>query len=428
MSERVIVVGAGVIGAGVGLELARAGYEVTVVDQASAPGHGSTGASSAIIRYHYRHRDEAVLAWESGRRWMHWADYLGATDPTGMARFVKTGLLVLPGDVLDMTDALDNLRELDIEVDPLSPEELRARFPAIDPTRFGPPALPGDDAFWAERSEIGTAYWIPECGYVDDPQLAAHNLANAAESIGVAFRFNSRVTGIVRRNGRVAGVTLADGQRIEAAVVVNVAGPWSRSLNQLAGVLDDFNASTTPLEQEVISMPAPAGFGAAEGVCVTDADFGTYFRPAPGNTVVVGGMEAPCDPLRWLDNPEQARNNVSGPTWEMQSQRVARRMPTTQVPARARGIVGVYDVTQDWIPIYDRTNLDGYYVAIGTSGHGFKQAPFVGELMAGLITACEAGHPHDSEPLVVAAPWTGRSVNLGHFSRLRTVAPQAAMG
>ncbi len=77
----------------------------------------------------------------------------------------------------------------------------------------------------------------------------------------------------------------------------------------------------------------------------------------------------------------------------MQTQRVARRTPTTQLPACARGILGVYDVTQDWIPIYDRTNRDRYYVAIETSRHGFKQASFAGELMAGLITACEAGHP-----------------------------------
>jgi sarcosine oxidase, subunit beta len=108
--------------------------------------------------------------------------------------------------------------------------------------------------------------------------------------------------------------------------------------------------------------------------------------------------------------------------------RVARRMPNVRIPPRSRGIVGVYDVTDDWIPIYDRTALAGYYVAIGTSGHGFKQAPFVGELMAQLIQACEHGHPHDNEPLTVSASWTGNSVDVGHFSRRRHVVPQYGMG
>ncbi len=98
------------------------------------------------------------------------------------------------------------------------------------------------------------------------------------------------------------------------------------------------------------------------------------------------------------------------------------------IPGRVSGIVGVYDVTEDWTPIYDRTCLDGYYVAIGTSGHGFKQAPFVGVLMATLIDRVEAGHDHDAEPLVVRGAWTGVEVDLGHFSRRRTVVPQRGMG
>lgn len=98
------------------------------------------------------------------------------------------------------------------------------------------------------------------------------------------------------------------------------------------------------------------------------------------------------------------------------------------MPSRPSGVVGAYDVTDDWIPIYDRTSLRGFYVAIGTSGHGFKQAPFVGVMLAELVEACESGHPHDTDPVQVSAEWTGASVDLGHFSRRRTVVAQDAMG
>ncbi len=45
----------------------------------------------------------------------------------------------------------------------------------------------------------------------------------------------------------------------------------------------------------------------------------------------------------------------------------------------------------------------------------------VGLLMTSLIEACEEGHDHDSEPVVVTGPTTGLSIDLGQFSRRRTV-------
>ena len=106
---------------------------------------------------------------------------------------------------------------------------------------------------------------MPQCGYVDDPQLAAHNLAHAAEVTGAVFRYRSNVTAISRTRGRVTGVEMADGEFIAASIVVNAAGPWSASINELAGVLGDFATSTRPLEQEVISVPAPDGFAGSRG-------------------------------------------------------------------------------------------------------------------------------------------------------------------
>ncbi len=422
-----VVVGAGIIGAAIALELSRNGYTVTVVDAGPGPGTGSTSASSAIVRYHYANFDEAAIAWESAQRWATWATHLGDRDPAGMAKFHPCGLLLLPGALIDMDGPLVNMKALGIDVIELNADQVRDRFPALDPSRFGPPSRPDDDQFWVDPHGDSTAYWMPQGGYVDDPQLAAHNLAHAATGHGAAFRYRSQVTGVCRDNDHVLGVQLATGEQLDADVVVNAAGPWSAQLNTLAGVLDDFAPSTRPLEQQIVTMPAPDGFTTTSGACVADADLGTYFRPHPGDTLVVGGMEAPCDPLIWLDDPRQARDNIDADTWTTQTLRVARRLPTVGIPGRPTGIVGVYDVSDDWIPIYDRTALDGFYVAIGTSGHGFKSAPVVGELMAALITRCEAGHPHDTDPLLLPAPATGQTVNMGTFSRRRAVHAKAHM-
>ena len=50
---KAIVIGAGVIGSSIALELIRNGFEVEVVDKASGAGQGSTSASSAVVRFNY---------------------------------------------------------------------------------------------------------------------------------------------------------------------------------------------------------------------------------------------------------------------------------------------------------------------------------------------------------------------------------------
>src|SRR5207245_5653816 len=126
-----------------------------------------------------------------------------------------------------------------------------------------------------------------------------------------------------------------------------------------------------------------------------------------------------CDPLGWLDDPDRYDPTPTVPSYEAQVTRAARRLPDLAVPPRPSGIVGIYDVSDDWIPIYDRTSLAGFYVAIGTSGNQFKNAPVAGRFMAALVQACENGHDHDSDPVRFSAPFTRNEINLGHYSRLR---------
>jgi sarcosine oxidase subunit beta len=423
-----VVVGAGIIGSSISLELARSGWDVTVVDKGSTPGCGSTSASSAMVRFNYDSLPEAALAWEAAARWNDWERHLGAVDPAGMAEFIRTGLLVLDGELLDRERSLTFMAELGIPYEALDAAEIRKRYPALDPARLGPACRVEDDHFWDEPSgELG-GFVQEDSGFVNDPTLAAQNFANAAEQAGATFKWRSEVAGVMREDDRVAGVTLASGERISADIVVNAAGPWSVKLNAMAGVLDDFSTSTRPVEQEVISVPAPEGFGLEDGgTGVHDPDFATYFRPHPGGSIIVGSFEPPCDPLVFLDDADDHAEAVSADNWEVQSLRLARRLPGVQVPSQKSGVVSAYDCTDDWIPIYDRTSLDGYYVAIGTSGHQFKAAPFVGVLIASLVEAVESGHDHDADPVVVRGEWTGVEVPLSYFSRLRKVAAHDQM-
>ena len=214
----------------------------------------------------------------------------------------------------------------------------------------------------------------------------------------------------------------ASGDVLAAPVVINAAGPYSPVINEMAGVLEDFRIKTKPLRQEVHAVDAPPRFGLDDGgTVVADADLGTYFRPQPGGSLLVGGLEPACDPLVWLSSPDDCDPNPTVDVWDAQVLRLSRRLPEVRVPSRPRGLAGVYDTTPDWIPIYDRTALDGFYVAIGTSGNQFKTAPLVGRFLAELVDACEQGHDHDADPVRVECTHTPHAVNLGHYSRRRDV-------
>ena len=70
---------------------------------------------------------------------------------------------------------------------------------------------------------------------------------------------------------------------------------------------------------------------------------------------------------------------------------------------------------------YDQSDLAGFYMAIGTSGNQFKNAPIVGEMMADLIEACENGNDQDQNPINLHLQHIDRTVTTGFYSRLREV-------
>lgn len=417
----VAVVGAGVIGVSTALELSRAGFDVVVVDRLGGPGQGSTSASSAIVRFNYSTFAGVATAWEAKHCWEKWEDHLGGIDDVGMAQFHRSGMVFLDADVAPTSRFVSLFDAAGIPYEVWDADTLASRVPHIDTGRYGPPRRLDDEEFWADATDRLGAVWSPDAGFIDDPQLAAINLANAARRHGVRFRFGQQVVAVRRKGGRVAGLDLADGGRIDTPVVVNVAGPWSTQFNSLAGVGDDFTITTRPMRQEVHLVPAPAGYDSGGGVgpIVADLDLGIYLRGAPGGGLLVGGTEPQCDPLEWLDNPDEANRHPTQARYDAQVTRAARRFPRLTVPPIPRGIAGVYDVASDWAPIYDKTGLDGWYVAMGTSGNQFKNAPVAGRFMTAIITAVENGHDHDSSPVKWTGQHTGLTVDLGGFSRKR---------
>merc|ERR1740123_1312404 len=140
-----------------------------------------------------------------------------------------------------------------------------------------------------------------------------------------------------------------------------------------------------------------------DGCWIGDFDTGVYIRPATGGRLCIGSIEPTCDLQHDLESPDEFDDYLSEPC-ERQVYRAALRIPTLPIPRSARGVSHMYDKSDDFVPIYDKTALPGFYTAIGTSGNQFKNCGVVGQLMAKLIQECENGHDHDKEPLQFMLP------------------------
>jgi glycine/D-amino acid oxidase-like deaminating enzyme len=421
MTRHAVVVGAGVIGCSVALELRRRAYRVTVVDRNGEAGHGTTSASCGVVRRYYSQPGMIAMAQEASEIWAHWGDHLGPIDED-LAAFKRPGMLfILPRVDAAVHALLAEERRVGVKASFLTADEVRERFPYLDVSSHFP-ARPASDPRFLEPSDrpIAGAIFEEDSGYVVSPGVATTNLRRAGEREGVEFLMNRAVT-VIRRAGPMRLVVATDrGDALGCDVVVNAAGPHSGALNRLAGAR--LPLETRPLRREVHVLKNPL-FGLPSGAAVPvvgDVDGGVYFRPeSGGRDIVIGSTDPECDAKEFVEDPDDYGDGITDLYHERQCLRAMQRFPAMTL-GRPRGVASLYDVTvRDWYPIADKTDLFGYYVCIGTSGSSFKTAPVLGRLMAELIDRNQDGFDTDVDPLRLELPRIGVAVDTRFLSRRR---------
>lgn len=418
-----IIIGAGVIGACTAFELSKMGLRTLSIDKLPEAGYGSTSGSCAIIRTYYSALESCAIAYESWHYWNDWPGYIGVADDHGLITYHNTGCLVIKTEHNhQISRVCDMMDRLDCPYEHVAPDRIPGRLPNADIRQFEPAKRPEDDGFGEPTGpSVSGAVFFPCGGYVNDPKLSAHNAQRAAEHHGAEFLFNAEIVEILRSDNRVSGVRLHDGSIIRSPIVINVAGPHSSKINAMAGVDGAMKMKTRALRHEVAHVSAPDGVDfERQGLVYSDSDISTYCRPEIGNHILIGSEDPECDRQEWVDDPDNYDTNFSE-QWNVLVMRMAQRLSGLRIPTKTRGVVALYDVTDDWMPIYDRSDLDGFYMAVGTSGNQFKNAPVAGKMMTALVEACEAGHDHDRDPLTFHLDHVGRQISLGAFSRNRQI-------
>ena len=388
-----VIAGAGIMGLAIAWQLARRSrLRIAVLEKGAAPGEGSTGASVAICRHRYSLDAMVRLAADGIGAYREWRAFTGLARPR--AEFHQSGVLWLPGGGRQWAAREhQRLRALDIPTAVLDDAALAERFPAVNPC-----AIPPDLATGETHDCRGGGEHLLELngGYID-PVDAAQDLLEACRSAGVDMRFNAPVTGIALRGGRVESVA-SGAERFATGLFINAAGPWCGRLHAMAGVELKWNLEPTRIQALYLDIPSAqiADRAAMELPATADLVNGIYFRPQNRGRQLITGSVLASDEREAVRDPDAFDRQPDADFQSRVLHLLQHRLPGLRAPGRelernrVHGYCGLYTVNRDdshpLLGPADAAGLDGYWLANGFSGHGFKLAPAVGSMLARRIT------------------------------------------
>ncbi len=350
----VIIIGAGSVGLPAAFYLAEAGLNPLVIDQFASPGQGSNKAAIGGIRATHSTPAKIRLCLKSIEIFSTWEEVYGDNIEwyQGGYSFVAYG----EREERVLKDLLKVQHSYGLNINWLDREELLEVIPDLNPEGL-----------------IGGTY-SPEDGSAS-PLLTAHAFYIRAKERGAEFRFQERVTGIIRRRGRVVGVRTDKGG-YATEVVINAAGPWARAAAQMAGL-------DTPV------IPDSHEAGITEPVARFVEPMVVDIRPAEGSknyyfyqhrTGAVVFCITPEPPIVGTDRRETST------FLPMIAPRMVDLMPKLANIRVRRTWRGLYPMTPDGSPIVGRAReLEGYIFAVGMCGQGYMLGPGLGVLLSHLV-------------------------------------------
>jgi glycine oxidase len=261
--QRVLIVGAGIIGLSIGWELARAGCRVELFDRDEAGQAASRVAAGMLAPDAELEFEETTLHGlntESRRRWPDFASDLEAD--TGVDVGLRTEGTFIVADDRDAAEALRRRyrfqRGQDLEVEWVSGEEAQA-----------------DEPFLAPR--LSAAVWSPRDHQVNN-RAVVEALRQGVTQHGGRLHEHTPIEAVDPDPARPAVVTAA-GDRVTGDTVVVAAGAWSRSIDGLDGALP-----IRPVKGEAMALDMGAAFDLRHVVRGPEA----YVVPKSDGRVVVG--------------------------------------------------------------------------------------------------------------------------------------------
>ena len=376
----VVIAGAGIIGLSIAWQLARRSrLRIAVLEKGAGVGEGSTGASSAVCRCRYSLDELVYLARDGIHAYRHWPAFTELDNPR--AGLNEDGVLWLPGSETAWADREhDRLAGLGVATAVLDDVQLVERYPAINPCVRAPDLAMGEPHACAG----GGRHFLETDGGWVDPVSAAQDLVDACRTRAVDVRFRTRLAGVDLAGGKLAGVMLDDGTRLAAPLVINAAGPWCRDLYAEAGIEPGWDLA--PIRIQMLHRDRPPEIEGMVPVTV-DMEGGIYFRTQNRGQQLIVGSVLEEDEREVIEDPDRLPDTVDDEFQMLKMHTLHHRLPALPYRGRIMGYCGLYTVNRDDVhPILGPTRIEGFWVANGFSGHGFKLAPAIGAMVARAIT------------------------------------------
>jgi len=361
----VVIVGAGSVGLPTACFLAEQGIKPLVVDQFASPGQGSNKAAIGGIRATHSSPAKIRLCLDSLRVFSTWQQEHG--DNIEWARGGYAFVAYREQEKRALQDLLKVQERAGLNIRWLERAEMLDLAPALSADGL-----------------LGGTY-SPEDGSAS-PMLSSHAFYRRAAELGVQFRFQERVTGLIRRRNMVVGVRTDKGG-YATETVVNAGGAWARAVANMAGL----DVPVVPDSHEAGITEPVAPFLSPMVVDIRPAEGSTnyyFYQHRPGGVVF---CITPDPPVVGTDRRETSAY------LPMIARRMVGLMPCLANVRVRRTWRGLYPMTPDGSPVIGRSSaIEGYIDAVGMCGQGFMLGPGVGRLLTRMLTDGETDTDADT--------------------------------
>ncbi|MFJ4102865.1 NAD(P)/FAD-dependent oxidoreductase [Amycolatopsis japonica] len=369
---RVVVLGAGIVGAACARELTLAGFDVVVVDRGRPAGGTTSHGEGNILVSDKGPGAELELAKLSTALWPQVVAEIADEDARAASSIEydpKGGIVVATTD--DGAAALKAFAasQTGVRAEPLSPKELADAEPAL--TR-----------------DVTAAFHYPEDAQVQ-PAGAALALLGSALRHGAQLRFDTDVAGATVHNGRITGVRVP-GEVIEADVVVNAAGPWAGQVSARLGAPIAVRPRrgevlvTTPMPGVVRHKVYDADYVGAVGADSGELQTSAVVESTWGGTVLIGSSR------RRVEFDDTIRPEVLSAI----AVKALRLFPSLADVAIMRAYGGFRPYVDDHLPVLgEDPRLGNLWHATGHEGAGIGLSVGTARLLRELLTGAEPAMP-----------------------------------
>lgn len=350
-SADIVIIGGGISGCSIAYNLAKKGVKNIVVLEKSYICSGSTGRCGAGVRMQWGTEMNCKIAKKSIEFYEHANEILEYDRDVD---FKQSGYLLI-------ADTDKEIEQFEKNIEIQHQYNIPSRMLNLDEAREIVPYL--------NTSILKGAAYCEKDGFLN-PFHTTDAFYRAAKKLGVEFNTFTEVTNIIVKSDKVVGVVTNNGN-IATNCVVNATNGWSKEISEMVGI-------DIPVYSERHQILATEPVEPMQGPMVMSFGLNLYVQQSPEGSFIMGRGDS--------NEPRDLRMTSSWKFIEEMAKTIDLILPPISKLRVVRQWAGLYNMTPDKQPIYEKSkDVEGFYMAVGFSGHGFMFGPITGIVMSEMI-------------------------------------------